>query len=212
MDLLTPSCSGHKEIVRTFAIFFVSLLAVYSVVFIIPSATEALMLEPAKLFSGEFWRLFTYQFVHNGLSHLAENIIALLLSVIIALELRAVFSDYSATYFSAGIFAILPVWLLSPFLALGASSAIYGSFGFLIRAAKRFDIKPYLLLAGVIVLTFASAIHTYLASEEPNLLISAQQFASHLAGLFFGYYFCLLTVKIREKNLTKRMSCLRSMT
>ena len=75
MDLLTPSCSGHKELVRTFAIFFVSLLAVYSVVLIIPSATEALMLEPAKLFSGEFWRLFTYQFVHNGLSHLAENMI-----------------------------------------------------------------------------------------------------------------------------------------
>jgi len=169
------------------------------------------MLDPSKFFSGEFWRLFTYQFVHNSPSHLVENIAALLLSVILAIELKAFFSDYSVTYFSAGILAILPIWLISPFLALGASTAIYGSFGMLSRSAKRFNINPYLLLAVLTLLTAASSTYTYYARGDIPFRITLQQLVSHLAGLFFGYYFGLLVMTFRERYAAKRLRCLRSL-
>jgi rhomboid protease GluP len=209
MKFFTDLPAGSRNLFGIFATFFVSLIAIYIILFVMPKAAEALMLDPAKLFSGEFWRLFTYQFVHNTLPHLIENITALFLSVMIAVELKTDFSGYSLTYFSSGILAILPIWLLFPFLALGASTAVYGSFGFLIRAAKRFNINPYVLLAAVSGLTLISTVYNHYSSQGASLIITIQQFAAHLSGLFFGYYFCLLLIRMNQKS--KKLACLRSM-
>jgi rhomboid protease GluP len=211
MSFLTALPDDKKRTLVRFAIFFSVLLATYSVLFVVPQAVDLLLLDPAEFFSGEFWRLFTYQFVHNSLGHLVENMIALLLSILLALELKSILSEYSVTYFAAGALAILPVWFFYPFIALGASTAIYGVFGFLSREATRFRMRPYSLLLVVAVISLFSAGYTYLSSGA-SLDNMAKQLTAHLAGLFFGYYFSLLVVKVRERYAARRYACLRSIS
>jgi membrane associated rhomboid family serine protease len=194
-----------------FAVFFLGMSVIYAALFAIPAAKDSLALDPARFFSGEFWRLFTYQFVHNTTGHLFENIIAFLLSIIIALELKTVFSQYYSTYFIAGIFAILPLWIISPFFALGASTAIYGGFGFLCRCAGRFDIKPYMVIGAIAGVTLLTAAVSYSLCDTCSTGSVSVQLMSHLAGLFFGYYFYLLLIRIYEYRERKKTLCLRAL-
>ena len=212
MNLIAIPYTQDSRYLKTFVIFFLVVLLIYSILFVVPSATEALLLDKVSLFSGDFWRFFTYQFVHDSASHFAGNIVALMLSVVLAIELKAIFNEYSLTYFSSGVLAILPFWLFFPFTALGASTAIYGSFGFLSRSASRFRIKPYVLLLLVTGLTLASSAYTYYSTPFSNLLIIVQQSVAHLSGLFFGYFFSLIVSSIKERHPSKRLSCLRSMS
>jgi rhomboid protease GluP len=183
---------------------------IYILLYLLPAATEALLLSPVTLFSGEIWRILTYQFVHQNLQHLVENLIALLLSALIAIELKAEFSVYSMTYFLTGVLAILPLWFISPFIALGASSAIYGSLGYLSRTAKKFEIRPSLLIGAIILLTLVGTIITYLTTSATDTIGLSQQFFAHISGLLFGYYFCILVVLIKDRYAEKRLSCLQN--
>ena len=173
--------------------------------------TETLMLDPAKFFSGEVWRIFTYQFVHYNYGHLLENLVALLMSVLLAIELQSNFRIYSATYIFSGVLAILPMWIISPFMALGSSTAIYGSFGFLSRASAKFKIKPYVLMMTVTLLTAGSAAYAAYAGHAGKAAL-AQQFFAHISGLLFGYYFCLLAFAVRERCAARKMTCLRALS
>ncbi|MFH1668460.1 MAG: rhomboid family intramembrane serine protease [Candidatus Woesearchaeota archaeon] len=199
------------KLFERFGLLFLALSVVYVVLFIMPGVTDLLLLDPDLFLSGEFWRIFTYPLVHQNLAHLSENIIALFLSILLAIELKSSLAVYSSTYVAAGIFAILPLWILSPFLALGASAAIYGSFGFLSRSASRFDIKPYALLSGIAGFTVVSAVYSHYSGGSIALLSIVQQLMAHLAGLMFGYYFCILATRAVDKYFARRITCLRSM-
>jgi membrane associated rhomboid family serine protease len=208
--VLTPP--GEKTLlIAALGAFFIVLSLIYLALFAIPAAKELLALDPARFFSGEVWRLLTYQFIHNSASHLLENTAALLLSVLLAFELGSRFTDYTATYLSSGVLAILPLWLVSPFMALGASTAVYGSFGFLSRASAKFKIRPYFLLAIVTLLTAANAAYMHYAAGQASKAI-AQQFLAHISGLLFGYYFCILVARLRERYSARRMTCLRTLS
>jgi rhomboid protease GluP len=211
MGIIAGPYMQDSRYLKQFAIFFLAVFAIYTILLAIPSATEALLLDRTSLFSGEFWRLFTYQFVHDSMSHLAGNIVALLLSVVLAIEVKAIFNEYSATYFSSGVLAILPLWLFLPFTALGASTAIYGSFGFLSRSASRFRIKPYVLLILVTALATASAVYSYY-SYPSSLAMVLKQLAAHLSGLYFGYLFSMLVIRLKAAYPSRRWRCLRSTT
>lgn len=193
-----------------FLLLFISISAVYILLYLVSGATDILLLSPSLLLKGEVWRLFTYQFVHQTFPHLIENLLALFLSVLIAIELKVDFSVYSITYFSAGVLAILPLWLISPFVALGASSAIYGSLGYLSRSAHRFEIRPTILLAGITTITIIGSLFTYFSnpgSYVPGLL---KQFLAHISGLLFGYYACIMIARIREGYAARKIVCLKS--
>jgi membrane associated rhomboid family serine protease len=194
------------------AVFFIALSSVYITLFSMPAAKNALALDPTRFFSGEEWRLLTYQFVHNNLSHLVENTIAFFISILLAFELSSSVTTYSTTYLSSGIFAILPLWFVVPFFALGASTAIYGTFGLLCLSAGRFRISPFFLLAGVILLTLISVIYSYHASAEANAVVFAEQFVAHISGLLFGFFFGVALLKLGDISDQKRMRCLESLT
>jgi rhomboid protease GluP len=207
-----PSLDERTCRLIALAAFFMALSSVYIILFTLPSAKDALALDPTRFFSGEEWRILTYQFVHNSLSHLVENTIAFLLSVLLAFELSSSFPTYSTTYLSSGMFAILPLWFVVPFFALGASTAIYGTFGLLCLSVGRFRIRPFFLLAGLTLLTLISAIYSYHASAEADALIFAEQFVAHISGLLFGFFFGVGLIKLGEISDQKRLRCLRSLT
>jgi membrane associated rhomboid family serine protease len=191
---------------EAFGILAFSLILLYIVLYA-AKAADFLLLDMIKLYSGEVWRLVTYQFVHGSYKHLITNIIALSLSIIIALQLESSFKDYSMTYFISGIVAILPIWFLSPFIAMGASTAIYGSFGYLSRSASKFQMKPYLILVFMTGLTVITTVYSYFTSEIAMHLLLKQSL-SHLAGLFFGYFFYFVIVKFNARNDVRKLSCL----
>ena len=75
---------------------------------------------------GQWWRLFTYMFVHAGLLHIGCNMYALY-SLGSIMEGRLGWWRYSILYFGSGLIAGVAVMLFSPETpVLGASGAICG--------------------------------------------------------------------------------------
>ena len=85
-------------------------------------------------------------------SHLIQNIVTLGLVSFIAIELGTKFKFFSANYLLAGLVAILPLWIISPFVALGASVAIFSSFGYVSPEAKQFRVKAWIV--GLLMIGF----------------------------------------------------------
>lgn len=81
-----------------------ALAIVYAGIFLLPNHIEALALIPEKFFSGEIWRLVTFQFTHLSELHLFENIAGVLLVGFLATELKIATSDFSFVYFLSGKF------------------------------------------------------------------------------------------------------------
>jgi rhomboid protease GluP len=78
---------------------------------------------------GQYWRLFTYMFLHGGLAHIAGNTFALLY---IGLYLEPLLGKarYLAAYLLTGIFAGLVSMLMHDHsVSVGASGAIFGMYG-----------------------------------------------------------------------------------
>lgn len=178
-------------------LFIFGLIGVYALVFLLIPDRLLLALDPTKFFTGEFWRLFTYQFTHLNFRHLIENVASFGLAGFIAFELKTKFKMFSFIHLLTGLLAIIPIWLILRFTALGASSAIYGLFGLLALEAEKFKIKWWYIFAGVIVLMIIQAFMS-LGSE-----ILIEQGLSHFSGLVFGVllYFGF---KKGEHLLTKR--------
>ena len=86
--------------------------------------------------AGEYWRLLSPVFLHGGLDHLAFNLYALVVwgRVLEAMYGRA---KYLAIYLIAGVFGNLCSYVFSPYLAVGASGAIFGLFGALLYFRKK---------------------------------------------------------------------------
>ncbi len=185
-------------------IFAVILLVVYiTVFFFVPESTEKLSLNPQK--TDEFWRFGTYQFAHLNFKHLVENLIGFSLLAIIAFELKTFFSEFSSTYLSSGLLSVLPVWLISPFTALGASNAIFGGFGLISQETKKYKINGWLiilLLTGLIFFKPATNFLSYGAGSE-EFSFAFKQGIAHFSGLVFGIGFFYF-IKWAKPILTKR--------
>lgn len=79
--------------------------------------------------SGQWWRLFTYMFLHGGIAHLAGNLFALLYIGMFLEPLTGRFRFISA-YLLTGIFAGLTSMAFHPgSVGVGASGAIFGMYG-----------------------------------------------------------------------------------
>jgi hypothetical protein len=117
-------------------------------------------------------------------------------------ELKTKFSDFSSIYLLAGFLAVLPLWFILQFTALGASVAIYSVFGLIALESKKYEIKPWhilLLMTGVI---FAEPI---LAGTSVAMTSSL----SHFSGLLFGVFSFMFAKKAHETLDRKKIQCLR---
>lgn len=187
---------------RKILVFAIMLVIIYVAAFFIPGGVDRFSLDPEKL--SEFWRFITYSFIHLNLMHLFENIGGLALIVFIALELKTAFSDFSSTYISSGVLSAVPLWLIFPFTALGASNAVFGGFGLISQELKKLKIKTWAVILLLAVTIFIRPIIYFLSrTADEQIIFSLKQSIAHFSGLLFGIAFFYLLVKIKP-ILTKR--------
>ena len=138
----------------------------------------------------EYWRLFTAGFLHDGLLHIAINMVSLWF-VGSALEPAIGRVNFLAVYFVsllAGSFGAL--WFSPQIPTLGASGAIFGIFGALIVVARARGIPIWQSGLGFVLVI--------------NLLFSLTvrgiSIGDHLGGLVAGLITGWLIVEVAERR------------
>lgn len=132
-------------------------------------------LTPIMVSSGEYWRLLTSGFLHEGLLHIALNMLAL---YFIGLALERIIGRwrYLAVYLISllGGSAIVMVFSAFNSSTIGASGAIFGLMGALVVTFKRFhfDLRQLVIIVGInLFITFR---------------IAGISWQGHLGGLVVG--------------------------
>jgi len=132
-----------------------ALIAINVVVFLLQLATSGRVdsvsalgqMDQSAVAAGEYWRLLTGEFVHNGPLHLALNMFALYLFGPAA-ERALGTGRFIASYLTMAVAASTFVYLLTPQSTVGASGAIFGLFGMvfvlLLKAGQ--DVRSLLVL------------------------------------------------------------------
>ncbi|WP_079479664.1 rhomboid family protein [Halobacillus salinus] len=99
------------------------------------TAVETLIEFGAKynpaIIEGEWWRIVSSMFIHIGLLHLLMNMLAL---YYLGTAVERIYGTmrFTLIYFLAGVFGGVASFMLNPFVAAGASGAIFGLFGALL--------------------------------------------------------------------------------
>jgi membrane associated rhomboid family serine protease len=184
-------------------LLFAGLLSViYIYVFIIPQSADKFSLTTSAVQEGQAWRFLTYPFAHLDMSHLIKNLIGLMIITAGIIALKTGFSDFSSIYMIAGFIAVLPLWFMLQFTALGASVAIYSVFGIIALESKKYKIKEWHILALIAASIFLEAIF---AGNKTSWLSSF----SHFSGLLFGVFAFFFAKKIHKTLDRKKMYSLR---
>ncbi len=192
---------------KAIIIFTIALVLVLTVVFYIPGSKEKLSLDKDFFLDGEYWRIFSYPFAHESLEHLLQNVLGLFLAAFIALELNVDFKNYSLTYFSSAILAILPLWLFLSFVALGSSAAVYGLFGYVAKDTSKFEMNFNYIFIATLLVIFGTAIYSvYLGGFWKSSLLQA---LAHLSGFLFGITIYYGTHKYEDHLLSRKKYLLR---
>lgn len=131
--------------------------------------------------NGEYWRLITPIFMHNGFAHVLFNSFSLVLFGPV-LERLLGKGKFILLYLTAGVAANLATLLIEPltYIHVGASGAIFGLFGFFASIIVfRKDLLSQANKQLIITITVIAVIMTFMQS---NINITA-----HLFGLLAGF-------------------------
>ena len=135
---------------------------------------------------GQWWRLFTSTFLHDGLMHVATNMVGLM---IIGIVLEPVMgkTKYAATYIVSGIVAsAVSLYWHDDVVSVGASGAIFGMYGAFLAMVltKRFpkELSRSFFVFSAIFIGFNLLMG--LANGIDN--------AAHMGGLVSGFIIGLL--------------------
>jgi membrane associated rhomboid family serine protease len=131
-----------------------------------------------------------------------ENIMGAGIAAGIATELKMRVQKFSWVYLLAGMLAVIPIYFVSPFVALGASGAIYGAFGAVAMDAKKFGLDSKILL-GLLAATIIAQI--LIIKNIPNM----QQGVAHFSGLIVGVVLFATYDQVMAKLTKKRRRVLR---
>jgi membrane associated rhomboid family serine protease len=170
-------------------IFVVALSIVYlSVFYLVPNSTENMAFVPEKVIAGEWYRIFTYPFAHLSEAHLFENVISIMIVGFITTELKTEFYDFVVIYMSASFLAVLPVFLVTSFYAIGASAAIYAGFGIITQELAKFKVQAHVPLVIMAMVAFINAFTAFFAcgTKCDSFLFSMKQGGAHFSGLIMG--------------------------
>ncbi|MDJ0747120.1 MAG: rhomboid family intramembrane serine protease [Xenococcaceae cyanobacterium MO_167.B27] len=147
-------------------------------------------LVPAKIVSGEWWRLLNANFLHYGGIHLGTNMIALFFLGKLV-ELRLGVGRYLIIYLLSGMGAMLSVALLSlktgnsNIVLVGASGAIMGLIGTLLALSLQVWLQKRNALTAQRLKTVIFVIVLQFILDN---LIPQVSFESHLSGLIIGFF------------------------
>lgn len=129
---------------------------------------------------GQYWRLFTYMFLHGGLAHLAGNVFALLF---IGLHLEPLLGKlrYFSAYMLTGIIAGVASMLMHGHsVGVGASGAIFGLYGVFLTLLTTDLIK------GVLRQTLSRSLLFFIVYSLLMGLQGNTDNAAHIGGLVSG--------------------------
>ncbi|GAA0077528.1 rhomboid family intramembrane serine protease [Clostridium sp. CTA-5] len=107
------------------------------------------------IYEGEIWRLVTCAFLHGGLIHISGNMYML---YILGPQVEKIYGikNYISIYLISSITGSLLSFLLSPYVSIGASGAIFGLLGailvFAIKERHKIEKSSIINLIGIIVL------------------------------------------------------------
>lgn len=135
----------------------------------------------AAIAAGEWWRLFTPVFLHQGLTHVILNSFALVLFAP-PLEQMLGRAKFILVYVLMGLLANVATFYLGGlyYSHLGASGAVFGVFGiYMYLIWKRKDLIDAASAQLILILTLFSVVMTFLS---PNINVYA-----HIFGLFSGF-------------------------
>ena len=136
---------------------------------------------------GEYWRMFTYMFLHAGIEHLFMNIIGLALAMALGAEQKNNSLQFLLIYLLCGIgAAFTSLYFGGDAVRVGASGAILGLYGFLI-AQSIFDKNGMLIL-----MLFLSGINIV-----SGFIFGADN-AAHIGGFISGFIIGVLICQMRE--------------
>jgi rhomboid protease GluP len=175
-----------KFYIVTYSLIFVNvivfLISVYlskDIIDINPNVLEYLGAKDNALISnGQYYRLLTSTFLHSGIIHITMNMYSLF-AIGPLVEKYYGRLRYILIYILSGIFASLASFILSPYMSVGASGAIFGVLGAtLVMAYKLRERIGKSFLKNVMIVVVVNLIFSF---SIPNIDVYA-----HLGGLVSG--------------------------
>lgn len=187
-----PTLTWTLILVNVIVFIIIRLAALKSI-----DLTSILSMHRGAVYSGEYYRLITSMFTHEGLMHLVSNCYALLIYGML-LEPAAGKARFLAVYFTGGLLGNVLTFAFMENPSIGASGAIFALLGavlaiHLINPTNVSRSMATNAVFAVVLTTFYS-----IGSNINNL--------AHFGGLFGGYLMmCILVkVRLRKRALTSR--------
>lgn len=180
---------------KTVFIFSFFAITISSILFFfIPSSLNIFAFSGETFFKGQIWRLITYPLVHVGLTHLIENIIALVITALLAYEFGLRGKHFIIVFLLSGIIiALTDAFLFPAILIAGLSLGIYAVLGSLSIKGSNF-IPKYILIPLLGFSVFLKYIFEAFSIE------SLKQSLFHISGFVTGIAVFYLLIKIRKKK------------
>jgi membrane associated rhomboid family serine protease len=182
---------------RNFTLWLIAInVAVYGLGIFFPALDYALAMIPAYVLHGWVWQLFTYMFVHGGLTHLLVNMIGLFFfgtQVERELGSREFLLYYLLTGFLAGLFSFVAYAAAGAMEVplVGASGAIFA----LLLAFAVLNPNADIYLWGILPIRAPILVMGYAAVELVSQLAGLQSSVAHLthlAGFGFGWVYFIV--------------------
>jgi len=182
----------------------IMVLDIYIFLFV-KKSFESFALSGHLIFSGELYRLLTFLFVHLNSLHLVENLIALIVTAVLAYEFELSGTDFLVSFAATSLIVALPNSYLFPALLVGGSSlGIYAVFGSI--TVKGGDFIPRRILVPLFGLSIFYNYFVYLLFS-PELLTkeviyqTLYHFSSFMTGAILFYL--LLHIRTTKKYIGK---------
>lgn len=143
----------------------------------------------------QYYRLFTFLFLHSGLTHLLSNLLSLyIFGVRIERYLGKV--AFLLIFFTGGVASALFSIMFTQKYSIGASGAIFA----LQSATFYFAVKEKVMLDGLDYYTIGLIVMVGIIGSSSNVKVDN---AGHLGGFFMGFIVCAIYYNTIYKLLIK---------
>ena len=149
-----------------------------------------------KFFSGEVWRIFTFNFVHVDVVHLIGNVIALFIATLLAIEVGFTKDYFLLLFFISSMFIALIEGFIIPALVIaGASLGIYSILGGISYEGRRL-IPIYIFIP---LIGFSIFLNPVFSSTQ-TLVQSLFHFIGFISGLVL-YYAIVRFINTKRRSI-----------